>query len=72
VDNPADLTASERAALCAWWLARNDCVTTAEMAERLALSHSGAYRLLCGLCRVLPIAQNDGRWERVSETREAD
>jgi hypothetical protein len=38
VDNPADLTASERAALCAWWLCTNRHVTTREIAKDLGFS----------------------------------
>lgn len=55
MENPSELSAIERAALAAWWLAREQQVTTRQIADKLGLSYAGAYYLLQGLCRVLPI-----------------
>ena len=40
--------------------------TTAEIADYLGMGHSGAFRLMARLARVLPIAQDEEeRWRRV-------
>ena len=61
-------TAHERAALAAWWIAQGESFTTGEAAERLNMTRQGAYYVLNGLSRCLPIVQEGGRWRRFDNT----
>jgi hypothetical protein len=55
LDNPEEMTVTERAALAGWLLARGKQLTTQEAADTLGLTYIGAYRLLQRLSRVLPV-----------------
>jgi hypothetical protein len=69
MDNAADMTSQERAAVIAWWLADGEALSTLDIAERLALSRQGAWTLVTMLSRKLPIWCNgDGKWKRCDST----
>ena len=53
---------TERVAILVFTLARGGKVTTGEIAERLEITQNGAWRMLDRMSRVLPIAQERGRW----------
>lgn len=61
----------ERAALVAWHIAHGESLTVANVMSLTGLSHSGAYRLMSDLARVLPIYQERerpeaGHWQVIS------
>lgn len=59
-----DYTATERAALIATYLMQGEAMTTAEVADKTGLSHSGAWRLMARMGRVVAVCQDDGgRWQ---------
>ena len=63
----ADLVATERAAMLAWWLARGQRLTTRGAAVRLGYSVSAAHHMLHKLERVIPIERRNGLWQRKAE-----
>lgn len=67
LDYPCELTAQERAALALWLFQDGWVPTTAEAAQRLGISQTGARALLRKLGRVCEISQDDGgRWHLVA------
>lgn len=66
-DNESEvmMVARERAAYVAFWLAEGRTFTTAQVAERTGLSHSGARRLLKAISRVIPICEEKGIWFKI-------
>jgi DNA-binding CsgD family transcriptional regulator len=65
MDDPQeDLSAQERAALVAWWLAHGDALTTADVARLTGLTPSGAHRLMTCLECALPARRDEqGTWQ---------
>jgi DNA-binding IclR family transcriptional regulator len=53
-----DMVAQERAAIVAFALASGEQLTTQQIAERVGLTYSGAWRLLQKLARVCPITKD--------------
>jgi hypothetical protein len=65
------MTPEERAALLVWHLAHGEAVTVHYAAQVTGLGYHGAYRLLKGISRVVPIYDDEGIWQ-VVVMREAD
>lgn len=57
-----ELIPTERVALIVYGLTVGGTVTTAQVAQMTGITHSGAWRMLNKLARVLPLAEEDGRW----------
>lgn len=72
--DPAELTSTQRGAFVIWWLAVGGLrLTTAEYADRLGISHSGAYHILCSLSQVFGLYQDkQGRWRLVDNCVEIE
>lgn len=63
-----ELTVTERAAFVGWRLMAGDVWTTQEVATLLGMSWQGAYQLLCGASRILPIYQDEQRrWTKIAD-----
>lgn len=60
----SDYTAQERAALTAFYILEGAEMTTAEIAERVGLTHQGAWSMMQRVARVVPVYQDEGRWRR--------
>jgi len=57
-----EMIPTERIALVVWRLTRGETLTAKEIAEEYGCSHSGAWRLLARVSRVIPIYQKAGYW----------
>ena len=58
-----EYVATERAALLGYKFAQGARLTTMEVAVICGLTHSGAWRILDKMSRVLPLLQlDDGKW----------
>lgn len=60
-----DLTPQERAAIIAWYLARGQELTVADVARLTGLGRRGARKLVIRLSRVIPIHKAAKRWQRI-------
>lgn len=60
-----EMVTTERVALVVWQIANGNSLSTADVAKMLCITHSGAWRLLAKLCRVLPVSMTDGVWHKM-------
>lgn len=60
-----EYTSQEKAADVVWRLANGEGVTVREVADDFGMTRQGAYKMLCIVSRVIPIAANStGIWQR--------
>jgi hypothetical protein len=57
-----ELIPTERVALIVYELTVGGTVTTAQVAQMTGITHSGAWRMLGKLSRVLPLTEENGQW----------
>lgn len=58
-----EFTPQEKAARVAFQMALGEGFTVREVADDFGMTWRGAYRMITGISRVVPIAQDDGgRW----------
>lgn len=60
-----EYTTQERAALVTFEIVTGREMTTAEIAERIGTSRQSAWLLMQRVSRVVPVYQNNGRWQHL-------